>query len=197
MSDTETCVYAGCDQPKGRAFGLCNAHYLRQSRGKPMDTPIRKKGASDSERFWTKVDKSGACWLWTGARTRSYGIFRIDGRNRVAHRVSYEWHYGPIPEGFEVDHMCFSRACVAPTHLRLLDHQANGQNRAAANSNSKSGIRGVYWSEQRNGWMSAGTIGDQITRFGPFPTADEANEAITAWRRDKMPASVRDQQKAV
>lgn len=197
MSDNETCTYAECDQPKGRAFGLCNAHYLRQSRGKSMDPPIRKNGATDSERFWAKVDQSGACYLWTGATLRGYGVFRIDGRNRVAHRVSYEWHYGPIPAGFEVDHMCFIRNCVAPTHLRLLDHQANGQNRDAANSNSKSGIRGVYWSEQRKGWMSAGTIGDQVTRFGPFTTSDEANAAITAWRRQSMPASVRDQRKAV
>ena len=32
---------------------------------------------SDKVRFWKKVDKSGACWLWTAAKTKGYGSFSI------------------------------------------------------------------------------------------------------------------------
>jgi hypothetical protein len=162
-----------------------------------MDPPVRDRNATDAERFWAKVDKTGECWLWTGASMGGYGIFRINGRNSVAHRVSYGWEHGPIANGAEVDHMCFNRGCVRPDHLRLLDHQANGQNRAAANSNSRSGVRGVYWLESRHGWMAAASIADRIHRLGPFPTTEEAEQAIVAWRRNNMPASINDQRKVV
>lgn len=192
---SNVCKQPGCTMPKGRAFGYCNAHYSRQRFGRDMDAPIRNVHATDDERFWSKVKKSDGCWLWTGATMNGYGIFRIQGRNQVAHRVSFAWASGPIPAGEEVDHMCFSRGCVKPSHLRLLSHQANGQNRATANSNSRSGIRGVYWLEQRAGWMAAGHIGEQVHRIGPFPTAEEAETAIVAWRRENMPASINDQKR--
>lgn len=193
----ETCVYGDCKRHRGRARGLCNAHYLRMSRGLPMEPPIRRSDATDEERFWAKVDKSADCWMWTGATVAGYGIFRLNSRNYVAHRVSFMWLRGPIPATSEVDHMCFNRSCVNPSHLRLLDHQSNGQNRAAANSNSKSGIRGVYWNSGRKGWMAAAWVKDALYRFGPFATIDAAEHAIVSWRKKNMPASINDQGKVV
>lgn len=56
-------------------------------------------------RFWEKVDKSGglgACWLWTGAPdVNGYGkLWWFDHANKgkFAHRLSWELHFGPIPE---------------------------------------------------------------------------------------------------
>lgn len=74
------------------------------------------------ERFWSKVDKTATCWLWTGALTgplpkRGYGVFNVNGKNRVAHRIAYEWLVGPIPEGLQLDHLCRVRNCVNPSHL--------------------------------------------------------------------------------
>jgi hypothetical protein len=47
------------------------------------------------------------CWLWTrGTFTTGYGTIKVDGRMRLAHRVSYETFCGPIPEGLEVIHSC-------------------------------------------------------------------------------------------
>ncbi|MDR6172619.1 HNH endonuclease signature motif containing protein [Curtobacterium sp. SORGH_AS_0776] len=177
-------------------MGLCNAHYARQRLGRPMEPPVRNARATDAERFWSKVDKTGECWLWRGATMSRYGIFRLNSRNHVAHRVAFMWEHGPIPHGAEVDHMCFNRSCVRPSHLRLLDHQKNGQNRSSANSNSKTGVRGVYWNEARKGYMAAASVRDRIYRMGPFPTVNEAEAAIVAWRRDNMPASIHDQRKA-
>jgi hypothetical protein len=44
------------------------------------------------ERFWSKVDKSGECWLWTAALTsEGYGVFGIyPGVAKRAHRLAYE-----------------------------------------------------------------------------------------------------------
>lgn len=72
----------------------------------------------DVERFWSKVDTSGDCWLWQGAlMTRQYGSFYIDGQYRRAHRVAYALTYGPIPDGLVICHTCDVPRCVRPEHL--------------------------------------------------------------------------------
>jgi hypothetical protein len=72
-----------------------------------------------------KVDANG-CWLWQGCRNPSgYGQIRVDRRNRLVHRVTYEHFVGPIPEGFELDHLCCTRACCNPDHLEPVTRREN------------------------------------------------------------------------
>lgn len=72
------------------------------------------------ERFWSKVDQSGDCWLWTANRDHDgYGQFTMDGRHRKAPRVSFELVKGPIPDGLCVLHSCDNPPCVRPDHLRI------------------------------------------------------------------------------
>ncbi len=58
------------------------------------------------ERFWSKVDKSSDCWIWTGGISSSgYGSFGVGGSKGQmynAHRVAWELVNGPIPEGMFV-----------------------------------------------------------------------------------------------
>lgn len=75
------------------------------------------------ERFWSKVEKTDGCWLWTACVDQAgYGKFGEGGqggRTLRAPRVSYEWAYGPIPDGLYVLHRCDTPACVRPDHLFL------------------------------------------------------------------------------
>lgn len=74
----------------------------------------------------------GECWVWermvSGTKSR-YGYFRpgtkATDRRYMAHRWIYEQRVGPIPEGFQVDHLCRNTLCVRPEHLEAVTPEEN------------------------------------------------------------------------
>ena len=81
-----------------------------------------------AERFWSKVNKTDTCWLWTGAHDRhGYGQIWTDGRHQLAHVVSLALVGHITPAGLETDHLCRTPACVRPSHLEFVTHQKNNQ----------------------------------------------------------------------
>lgn len=85
--------------------------------------------------FWSKVDRTDACWHWRGSvNNHGYGLFSIGRRysNYYAHRVAYSLVRGQIPHGLTIDHLCRNRLCVNPDHLEPV-------------TNAQNVLRGVGW----------------------------------------------------
>lgn len=104
---------------------LCISHYKRMWEFGTLE--LTRIVGDDVKRFWSKVDKTDTCWLWTGSgNPGGYGLFLSNGKNQSAHRYSYKLHKGEIPAGLYLDHLCRVPACVNPDHLEPVTNRENG-----------------------------------------------------------------------
>ena len=67
----------------------------------------------------------GECFEWQGARSLGYGKISFEKRDQSVHRIAYRLCVGPIPSGFQIDHLCRNRACWRPSHLEAVTQREN------------------------------------------------------------------------
>jgi hypothetical protein len=111
----------------------------------------KKSIRENFEKYFDPIVIHDACWLWKGCRDKDgYGkltVMRPSGKSSYrpvgAHRISWEIHFGEIPEGMLVLHRCDTPRCVNPAHLFLGTPNDNMQDKVKKKRHSfgtKNGI---------------------------------------------------------
>lgn len=95
------------------------------------------------------------------------------GKMRKAHRVIWEMHYGPIPDGMLIDHINMNGADNRLENLRLATKSQNGMNRRG-NKGSKTGLKGVFLDTRDGMYQSEITVNRQRIYLGRYRTKGEA-----------------------
>jgi len=179
------CSAPDCGRPI-KARGFCNGHYTRLMKDGFIGTePLRDRapkapGArnlAERLRMLAPEDSSG-CWVWIACRHGGYGYVTVAGKNRRAHRVSYEVFVGHIPDGLTLDHLCRNPACVKPAHLEPVTPRENSLRKPS--------------SATHTGWC---LHGHEMTPENTMPRGDSARptcraceRARQAWRKDAEPS---------
>lgn len=95
----------------------------------PMSNTVRK-----FIRDHSVVNRTTGCWVWIGGLSGEYASvplsLSLDENTTMAHRVSFRAFKGPIPSGFQVDHLCCNKRCVNPSHLDAVTLQENAKRAA-------------------------------------------------------------------
>jgi len=104
------------------------------------------------DRFWSKVNKTtvNECWEWTACLNNGgYGQFKLNGRMRPAHRISWMIRHGSMPpkdgsfHGLCVLHKCDNPRCVNPDHLFVGTHGDNMRDRSKKGRHSVGNRKGT------------------------------------------------------
>ena len=180
-----TCTVEKCSR-NARARGLCGKHYQRWVKwGDSSYVSPYAREETVLDKFEALVVHTDTCWLWKGSHDiEGYPRMVFRGQNYKAHRWSYEHFNGSIPEGFVVDHMCHTKGCVNPEHLRAVTIRANTQNRSGAPADNKSAGRlGVSRSGPAT-WRATVRLDGKVRYLGTFDDIEVASWVAFRARQD-------------
>lgn len=99
---------------------------------------------------------------------------RLHKRGYPVHCIIWEMHNGPIPKGYQIDHIDHVRSNNRLNNLRLVTCKENQRNQKLHKRNT-SGFSGIYWEKAMNKWRVR-IMGDSGVRLniGYFENKDDA-----------------------
>jgi len=101
-----------------------------------------------SEDFWDRLDRTGECWLWAGAKDpNGYGVLKVKGKSWKAHRYAWSLIEDREPAaGTIVTQSCGQPACCRPEHLGERTRGARERKaRRPSGSGSAAEVRPGVW----------------------------------------------------
>lgn len=135
--------------------------------------------AADHER----LTEMGSWYAHWNPHTKSFYAAHTGPRPRQVrfrmHNVIWEWHNGPIPEGFTVDHANHASLDNCPSNLRLATKSQQIQNQGLRSDNN-SGYRGVSWNKKCSKWQAYISIDKKRIHIGYFDDPIDAALAYDA-----------------
>lgn len=177
------CTFDGCDR-KHSARGLCSVHYNQLRRGKGL-SPAETRGRRTKPHRVAGYDSSNgieSCWPWLGTiDAHGYGVVMRNGVMHKAHRYVWEESNGKIPPGLVLDHKCFTKACVNPSHLRAITQKQNSEHLQGATKASTTGVRNVF--KRGDKFVAQVRHNRKLHHAGTFATIEDATIAAENTRR--------------
>ena len=143
------------------------------------------------DRFFSKIEPEpmSGCWLWSGVlNNKGYGMLHLvvnwKRRSVLAHRVSWELAYGPVPAGMWCLHKCDVRSCVSPEHMFLGTRLDNVADMVL----KERGCNGRYYgsNETKPGRFRASvTFHGRQYSLGVYDTAEAASVVAKQFRNER------------
>lgn len=109
-------------------------------------------------------------WHVSKIKYAHYAVSRINGKTVYLHRLVMD-----APKGTYVDHINMNGLDCRKENLRLCTNSQNMHNRGAQ-KNSKSGVKGVSWSKNKNKWVVHLTVDKKTRHLGFFTNIDAARK---------------------
>ena len=103
----------------------------------------------DGKLYWKESRGRVSKGQEAGRLTKTgYRHICLNGHEHYAHRIN-----GPIPDGFEIDHIDRNRDNNQLANLRLVTPSENKLN-MGLRKDSVTKVKGVYWSKQKQKWSA-------------------------------------------
>lgn len=111
-----------------------------------------------------------------GTISAGYLSTSIYNKSYQVHRIIWELHNGPIPDGFVVDHKDGNKLNNKLGNLRLCTQAENVLN-CAASKNSKTKIKGVFFDKSRGKYKTQISVKGKLYFLGRFRKLEDAESA--------------------
>ena len=103
-------------------------------------------------------------------RKDGYRVVQVGPKTHKEHRIIYEIHHGPIPEGMVIDHIDRNPSNNNIDNLRVVSQTTNMFNRVG---------KGYYWRESKQRYI----VKVRQKQVGSCKTEEEAREMYLSYKR--------------